>query len=205
MKSEIKNLKASNLRNVKSKKAIVIVTLIIVEMLIINGISVYATYNYFANEINYTENKTVSQALDELYKNKKETTDETKEITTSGFQTLDKYYKNLNINVPNSTSATKFLTNGQISSANPNQYMTANFENQIRTNSIIYYKVRIENDVYGPYHFLYETEGQAIGINAHTSISCQIYNDRISAIYYPGSWYNIYIDMYCFDLNNIKF
>lgn len=204
MKSEIKNSSPSNLKNVKSKKYIILITLIIAEMLLVSGISVYASYNYFANEINYTETKTVSQALDELYKNKKETTDETKEITTNGSQTLDKYYKNLNVNVSNNTSVTKFLTNGQISSANPDTYLTAKFQNNIKTNSIIFYKVRIGNDVYGPYNFLYKEEGQLIGINAHTTISCQIYNDRISATSYPGSWYNIYIDMCWFDLNNLN-
>lgn len=181
---------------------------IISGILIVSGISVYATYNYFANEIKYTDTKTVSQALDELYKNKKETTDETKEITTNGFQTLDKYYKNLNIKIPNTISSTKFLTNGQISSANPDAYLTAKFENQIKTNSYIVYKTKIGNNIYGPYRFLYKEEGQSISINAHTAISCQIYNDRISAIHYYGDWYNIYIDMICFDLNilnNIEF
>lgn len=187
----------------KIKKYIMLITLIIVGMLLVSGISVYATYNYFANEINYTDTKTVSQALDELYENKKETTDETKEITTNGFQTLDKYYKNLNINVPNNITTTKFLTNGQISSANPDSYLTAKFEKQIKTNSLVFYKVRIGDSTYGPYNFIYKEEGQAVGIQAHTVISCLLYNDRISTTYYPGSWYNIYIDMTCFDYNDI--
>lgn len=34
-----------------------------------------------------------------MYRNKKETSDETKEVTENGNQTLDKYYKKLNVNV----------------------------------------------------------------------------------------------------------
>lgn len=74
---------------------------IIIGMLLISGISVYASYKYFASDVIYTEEKNVSDALNDLYLNKKQTTDETKEIITNGEQSLDKYYKNLNVNIPN--------------------------------------------------------------------------------------------------------
>ena len=69
-----------------------------------SGISIYATYEYLASNIDYTKQGTnttikVSEALDELYQNSKETSDETKSITSNGEQTLDKYYKNINVNV----------------------------------------------------------------------------------------------------------
>lgn len=74
----------------------------ILGIILTSCISVYATYNYFATDVIYKKSGTeisVKQALDELYQNKKETTDTEIEITTNGTQTLDKYYKNLNVNV----------------------------------------------------------------------------------------------------------
>ena len=204
MKSKIKKNRQGIHINLKSKKFFMFISVMMTVILLASGISAYATYNYFANEIKYTDTKTVSQALDELYDNKRQTTDETKEITTNGQQTLDKYYKNINVNVTNSTSAIRILTNGQISSDNPCAYLTANFEKTIKTNSVISYKVRIGDNIYGPYKFLYENEGQAVAINAHTTISCYMYNDKIVATYYPGSWYNIYIDMVSIDISNLE-
>ena len=50
-----------------SKKSINILIAIIIGIFLVSGISVYATYEYFAGNINYTNNKTVSEALNELY------------------------------------------------------------------------------------------------------------------------------------------
>lgn len=86
------------------KENIIVIMIIIVVMIIVSGISVYATYMYFAKDVSYTKDGTqvenVEQALNELYRNKKETSDIEQEITTNGKQTLDKYYKNINVNVP---------------------------------------------------------------------------------------------------------
>lgn len=71
----------------------------IIGVMLASSIAVYATIN--ANEIDYKNGKKVSQALDELYNNIKETSDTEKSINANGKQTLDKYYKNLNVNVPN--------------------------------------------------------------------------------------------------------
>ena len=73
---------------------------IIIGMIIVSGLSVYATYQYLASEIEYTDGVSVEDALNELYQNKKETSDETKSITQNGNQTLDKYYNKLDVNVP---------------------------------------------------------------------------------------------------------
>ncbi len=80
----------------KNIKLIIIITLCI---FLTSGISVFATYKYLANEVEYTEGKSVEEALNELYANKKETSDTVKEITENGEQTLDKYYNKLNVNV----------------------------------------------------------------------------------------------------------
>ena len=54
-------------RNIKK----IIILIIIIVMT--SGISVFATYKYFANEVKYTNDKSVAQALDELYANKNNT------------------------------------------------------------------------------------------------------------------------------------
>ncbi len=82
------------------KKNIKLIVGIMVGTLLVSGISVYSTYIYFANEIKYTNDMSVADALNDLYKNKKETSDTELEITENGKQTLEKYYKNLNVNVP---------------------------------------------------------------------------------------------------------
>ena len=74
-------------------------------MLLVSGISVYATLSFTAGDIEYTKSGTntkisVANALNELYQNKKETTDNVRNITQNGSVQLDKYYKNLNVNVP---------------------------------------------------------------------------------------------------------
>ena len=49
------------------KKNIKLIVLIIIIILISSGVGVLATYNYLASDIKYTENKTVEQALNDLY------------------------------------------------------------------------------------------------------------------------------------------
>ncbi len=87
------------------RKNIIIILVIILGMIAVSGISAYGTYMYFAKDVMYTkegtEARNVEQALNELYNNKKETSDVEQEITTNGKQALDKYYKNINVNVPN--------------------------------------------------------------------------------------------------------
>lgn len=86
---------------VKNIKLILVILLVII---FVGGVSVYATYSYFATNVSYMKGGveiSVAEALNELYKNKKETTDETKEINASGEYTLDKYYKNINVDVDN--------------------------------------------------------------------------------------------------------
>lgn len=57
------------------KKNIKLIIGIIIGMIIVSSISVYATYTYLANEVKYTDDKSVSQALDELYANKIDTSE----------------------------------------------------------------------------------------------------------------------------------
>lgn len=71
---------------------------------ILAGGIVYAATS--ADKVTYTTNKNievknVEEALNDLYNNKKETSDESKSITSNGEQTLDKYYKYINVNVEN--------------------------------------------------------------------------------------------------------
>lgn len=86
------------------KKNVNLIIGIVLGILLTSGISVFATSatnHYLATEVIYSKNGnniTVNQALNELYQNKRETSDTTKEITTRGTQTLDKYYKNINVN-----------------------------------------------------------------------------------------------------------
>ena len=54
------------------KKNIKLIIGIIVGTLLVSGISVYATYTYFANEIKYTDDKSVADALNDLYSIKTE-------------------------------------------------------------------------------------------------------------------------------------
>ena len=54
------------------KKNIKLIIGIIVGTLLVSGISVYATYIYFANEIKYTDDKSVADALNDLYSIKTE-------------------------------------------------------------------------------------------------------------------------------------
>ncbi len=57
------------------KKNIKFIVGIIIGMLLVSGVSVYATYKYFANEVSYTKDGTeisVTDALNELYANKKD-------------------------------------------------------------------------------------------------------------------------------------
>lgn len=49
------------------KNNIKLIILIIILVIISSGISVFATYNYLASDIKYTDNKSVSDALNELY------------------------------------------------------------------------------------------------------------------------------------------
>ena len=49
------------------KKNIKLIVLIIIIILISSGVGVFATYNYLASDVKYTESKTVEQALDDLY------------------------------------------------------------------------------------------------------------------------------------------
>ena len=68
----------------------------LIGIVVTTSIAVYASIN--ANTVDYTNNKKVSNALNELYSNM---SNETKTITQNGQQVLEKYYKNLNVNVEN--------------------------------------------------------------------------------------------------------
>ena len=89
-----------------NKKNLKLFAVIILIMIMTNGISIYATTEYLvrADQVNYTKSDgnviDVGTALNDLYTNKKDTSDDTQSITTNGNQTLDKYYKYLNVNVP---------------------------------------------------------------------------------------------------------
>ena len=49
------------------KKNLKLVIGIIIGLVLATGITAYATYKYFASDIEYTDNKNVAQALNELY------------------------------------------------------------------------------------------------------------------------------------------
>ena len=88
-----------------------------------------------------------------------------------------------------------FLSNGKISSEASEEYLTANFSKNITLGSYIKYTTTVDGEIYGPFYFRYTEQGQGISIGAHTSISCSIYDDKITATHYPGAWKDIYIDM----------
>ena len=50
-----------------NKRIIIIIIGIFLGIILVSGVSVYATYEYFANNIKYTQDKTIAQALNELY------------------------------------------------------------------------------------------------------------------------------------------
>lgn len=85
------------------KKNLKVIILVVIGVLLASCLTVYAVIT--ANNVIYTDNQTVEEALNDLYKNKKETSDETQTITTNGNHTLDKYYKNLDVNVENKNVA----------------------------------------------------------------------------------------------------
>lgn len=81
------------------KKNIKWIILVIILMIIVSGVSAYATSTYLASQVVYKDGKTVANALDDLYRNKKETSDDEIKIIENGQQSLEKYYKNFNVNV----------------------------------------------------------------------------------------------------------
>ena len=54
----------------KLKKNLIIVGIVVGLIILISGISVYATATYYANQVTYKNGKTVEQALNELYASK---------------------------------------------------------------------------------------------------------------------------------------
>ena len=97
------------------KKNIKLVLVVLMLIAISSGVSVYATAQYYATQVQYKEGKSVANALDELYANKKETTDSTYEITANNTYSLDKYYKNILVNVESgNTDYETFNTDGFI-------------------------------------------------------------------------------------------
>lgn len=97
------------------KKNIKLVLVVLMLIVISSGVSVYATAQYYATQVQYKEGKSVANALDELYANKKETTDTTYEITANNTYSLDKYYKNILVNVESgNTDYETFNTDGFI-------------------------------------------------------------------------------------------
>lgn len=125
------------------KKNIKLIIGILIGILLVSGISVYATYKYFATDVSYTKDGikiNVEKALNELYTNKKETTEETKEITVNGEQTLDKYYKNLNVNITNQFKGMKIIASGiarTTNSSSPNTSITLNIPSTLDDNNAI--------------------------------------------------------------------
>lgn len=97
------------------KKNIKLVLVVLMLIVISSGVSVYATAQYYATQVQYKDGKSVANALDELYANKKETTDTTYEITANNTYSLDKYYKNILVNVESgNTDYETFNTDGFI-------------------------------------------------------------------------------------------
>lgn len=116
------------------KKNIKLIVGIIVGVLSVSGISVYATYKYFATDVSYTKDgveMSVADALNDLYNNKKETSDITKEITENGEKTLDKYYKNIKVNVPSTIPDGYIIPSGTKSISINGEFDVAEFEKVI--------------------------------------------------------------------------
>ncbi len=90
------------------KKNIKIIMLIVLMVLISSGIGVFATYNYLASDIKYTDNKTVEQALNDLYDKSANYVlpSGSLDITTNGNNIDVKQYEKVNVNV---TSMAKTL------------------------------------------------------------------------------------------------
>lgn len=87
----------------------------------------------------------------------------------------------------------KLVENGAIFK-NPN-YQTAIFNYPISPNTKITYYTKVNGTTYGPYSFTYTQSGQTVKLNAHTQVTCAIYDGSITSTYYPGNWYDIYVTM----------
>lgn len=94
------------------KNNIKVIVSIIILILIFSGISVFATYNYIASDIKYTDNKTVTDALNDLYgkmsKNDKVvlSINQTVSLTTSYTSTTSPFFYNTDILSYNSETNT---------------------------------------------------------------------------------------------------
>lgn len=99
------------------KRNLKVVVAFVIGLVLTSGITVYATVTYMINAENvmYKDDKTIEYALNDLYNNKKETSNEVININTNGEQELEKYYKNINVNVVNPVNITLLWTN-----SNPN-------------------------------------------------------------------------------------
>ena len=54
----------------KIKRNSIIIGFVVALMILVSGISVYATATYYASQVTYKNGKTVEQALNELYASK---------------------------------------------------------------------------------------------------------------------------------------
>ena len=129
----------------------------------------------------------------------------TKEITENGEYNIANYEKvNVNVtNLSNNSNIDPFLTNGQISSGTEQQYLTANFSKNIKPGDFIIYRVKVQDETYGPYILQYTTENGTYYLNAHTDINCTINNNQIIGVHYGGSWYDIFVDMAVVDVSDV--
>ena len=124
------------------KKKIKLIILFIILIVIASGVSVYATAQYLATQVEYKDGKSVASALDELYVNKKETSDTTYSITANDTYNLDKYYKNINVNV-----ATK-NGNYQVTKIDPSSRGVFNIPSDVTTAYIMFLNATSGNQEY---------------------------------------------------------
>ena len=82
------------------KNNLKVIIAFVVGVILASSITVYA-YSYLASDVKYTDDKSVQDALDDIYG---KMSNDTKNITSNGIQTLDKYYKNLSVNVPSTSN-----------------------------------------------------------------------------------------------------
>lgn len=158
---------------------------IILGMILAGSISAYATYTYFANEVIYKKSDetqiSVADALNELYINKKETSDDTKEITTNGEQTLDKYYNKLNVKVNTAIPKTLLWTNSSPNSSRETFNITLSSSLADFSHILIQWKVK--TDATTIYEDIFKVQPYRINSSANSGVyGINCFNDQATLV-----------------------
>lgn len=130
---------------------------IIIGMLLTSSISVYATYSYFATDVKYARNEqemNVAQALNELYENKKD---------TSELANLKAIISQTDATASDISSGKKAYTKDGLITGTSNYYTNANFTVKPGWN---HYSLGFEPSMM----FYYSSDGVSWGVKEDTSL-----------------------------------